>query len=57
MDKSMILAIETSCDETSIAILKNGKFHKNSIKAPRIEAISSLESIKKERPCGRSLVL
>ena len=25
MDKSMILAIETSCDETSIAILKNGK--------------------------------
>ena len=25
MDKSVILAIETSCDETSIAILKNGK--------------------------------
>ena len=25
MDKSIILAIETSCDETSIAILKDGK--------------------------------
>lgn len=25
MDKSVILAIETSCDETSVAILKNGK--------------------------------
>ena len=25
LDKSMILSIETSCDETSIAILKNGK--------------------------------
>lgn len=25
MDKSVILAIETSCDETSIAILRNGK--------------------------------
>ena len=25
MDKSIILAIETSCDETSVAILKNGK--------------------------------
>ena len=25
MDKSLILAIETSCDETSIAILKDGK--------------------------------
>ena len=25
LDKSMILAIETSCDETSIAILKDGK--------------------------------